>query len=258
MSKLNWINCKLVKIGKVNVFKADTLEDGYAQGSGIKINTSFLKFIKKIIWPLLKMHNDFFIDGFIEYEIGKIIKKYILHNTTFLEIGCGDMSLRRFIPKNIYYNALDLEISDFHISKTAKEKNINIAIASATSIPLESNKASVIVSTETLEHIPKIKDAINEIYRIAIPGAIFICTIPNNFCYKYKKKGPHPGHINNWGFESFKFFMESNGYKLIYKKMIGWWIPIPLWITKISYQLPFSSKDEYYNTNFIYVFKIIK
>ena len=258
MTKIKWRDGNLIKVCNVTIFKANKLDRGFNQGSGIKIDSKLIRSTKRIIWPLLKIRNDFFVDGFIEREVGKLIKKYITKNTTFLEIGCGDMSLRRFLPNSIYYNALDLELSDFHISRIAREKNVNIAIASATSIPVESNLVSMIVSTETLEHIPKIKETIDEIHRIAIPNAIFICTIPNNFCYKYKKKGAHPGHINNWRFEDFKNFMKSSGYELVHQKMIGWWIPLPLWITKTSYQIPLSSKNEYYNTNFIFVFKVIK
>jgi len=37
--------------------------------------------------------------------------------------------------------------------------------------------------------------------------------------------------------------------------MKGFWIPITISPGKASYQLPISSKNEFYNTNFFFVFK---
>ena len=110
------------------------------------------------------MRSDLLIDGFIEREIGKLIKRYIVEESVFLEIGCGDMSLRRFVPSDIWYNALDLELSDFYIIGVLRGKqNINIVLSSATEIPAPSSAVSLIVSTETFKHIPEIDKAIKGI-----------------------------------------------------------------------------------------------
>ena len=37
--------------------------------------------------------------------------------------------------------------------------------------------------------------------------------------------------------------------------MKGLCIPIPKKLTDVSYQLPMTLKEEYYNTNFFYVFR---
>ncbi len=77
-------------------------------------------------------------------------------------------------------------------------------------------------------------------------------------CNKYKKKGPYGYHINKWKNEEFIEYMKSNKFEYIEGIMKGKWIPFPLWITGTSYQLPLSSKSEYYNTNFFYVFRVTK
>ena len=169
------------------------------------------------------------------------------------------MSLRRYLPRNIYYNAHDLLFSEFQLKRVLKAGNrINIAIASATKIPLGSNFASLIVSTECFEHIENVDLAMDEIHRVSVGGAKLICSIPNNYCYKYHKKGPHTEHINNWSYNGFIEFMASHNYKFLNGYMKGFWIPLPLWLTKKSFQLPISSTDEYYNTNFFYIFEVIK
>lgn len=258
MNKIEWTTDNYVLVNEHKILCVNNLKDGYNQGAGIKRLSELQIIIRIILWPLFKFYSGFLIDGFIERNTGTLIHKYILETTTFIEIGCGDMSLKKYLPKNIFYNALDLEISEFHIRRNINSKNINIILASATDIPADSNIASMIVSTETFEHIPEIEKAIKEIHRIAKPNAKVICSIPNNFCYKYKRKGAHKGHINNWTYEGFIKFMNLNGFELLEGYMKGFWLPLPLWFTKTSYQLPIASRLEYYNTNFFFVFNVTK
>jgi len=259
MNKIDWETTFYETAGKYRVPAVPNLADGYNQGSGIKRNSEMKLMLKRAAWIPLKLRNDLMVDGFIEWEVGKLIKKYITTKSVFLEIGCGDMSLRKYLPSNIWYNALDLEIADFHIVTALKStQKINLVVASAVEIPALPDIASLIVSTETFEHIPEIDRAIEEIYRVATPDATLICSIPNNYCYKYKKKGPHSDHINNWEYNEFIEYMKAHHFEFVEGFMKGRWIPIPSWITKTSYQLPFSSKTEYYNTNFFYVFRARK
>ncbi len=196
------------------------------------------------------------VDGFIKREVGKLIKKFLRHNTEFLDIGCGDMSLVRFLPSNLWYNAIDISLSEFHLKRVLnKREKINVALASAASIPLDSASISLAVSTEVLEHIPDIDKALSEIYRILKPGGILIISIPNNYCYKYQKKGPHPEHVNNWTFKEFKEYIINQGFIYLEGYLKGFWIPLKIVPGTASYQLPISSKNEFYNTNFFFVFK---
>ena len=259
MEKIEWKTNNYKTIADHKIPCSSNLEDGFKQGSGIKPSSNLMLFFKQVFWPFLNFRNGLLIDGFIEREIGKYIKKYISTDSVFLEIGCGDMNLKKYVQNPHWYNCLDLEISDFHILRTLKNSNnINLVLASATEIPTSSNTASLIVSTETFEHIPEIDEAIVEIHRVAKSDAHLICSIPNNYCYKYMKKGAHEKHVNNWKNEEFIEYMKSHNFEYIEGFMKGKWIPFPLWLTKTSYQLPLTSKSEYYNTNFFYVFRVIK
>ena len=257
-NRLQWKVQSRVSFGRYELPCGEALSDGYNQGSGIKKNAPWLRTFKSIVWPLYRLRNGVLVDGFIERAVGRLIRKYVSHESIFLEVGCGDMGMRRFLPKGIWYNAFDLQLRDWHLTRVLKEPNVNIALASATNIPLLSNSASLIVSTETFEHIPEIGAVFDEIHRIAAPGAHLLCSIPNNYCIKYKRKGPHPGHVNNWTFEGFKLFAKEHGFVFVEGCMKGRWIPLPVWLTETSYQLPVTSKAEALNTNFFYVFEAVK
>jgi SAM-dependent methyltransferase len=259
MGRIEWQTSTFQIVERHKIPCVADLEKGFHQGSGIKRNAKIKLLLKQAVWPFWKFRTDLLVDGFVEKEIGRLIRRYFERGSVFLDIGCGDMSLRRYIPRDSWYNAIDIELSDFHLKRVLrKSRHVNVALASATKIPVETGTVSVIVSTETFEHIPEIDRAINEIYRISTHDARLICSIPNNYSYKYTRLGPHEGHVNNWTFDGFIDFMKSHNFDFVKGFMKGWWIPFPLWITETTYQLPLSSRSEFLNTNFFYVFKIRK
>jgi ubiquinone/menaquinone biosynthesis C-methylase UbiE len=243
-------------LGKYKIIGNNRVWYDTSQRVGIKKEKGLSLVMKQIAWPFYSLLSFFIIDGFIEREIGKLIKKYLKHNDIFLEIGCGDMNLKRYIPRNMWYNAFDVLLSDFHLKRSFRERyKINIALASAEKIPLKDNSVSFAVSTETLEHIRNINKALLEISRVLQKDGYFVVSIPNNYCYKYQKKGPHEDHLNNWTFRGFIEMMKKYNFKLMKGFMKGYWIPLPNWITSWSFQLPIRSKEEKFNTNFFYVFQ---
>lgn len=258
MSKITWKTAKTISIGNYSIPLAEDLLNKPDETVGIRRNSRLKLAVKTIIWPIHKVFSNLLTDGFIEKTIGKWIKKYCHSETTFLEVGCGDMSLHRYLPRSITYNAFDISLSEFQVRRIRNKPNVNIALASATNMPVDNNTADIIVSTECLQYIADVEKAIEEIHRVSKPKAKIIISIPNNFCYKYQKKGPHPYHVQNWTYQDFIDLMESYGFKLLEGRQLGYWIPLPLWLTKTSYQLPIKSKNEYFNTNFFYVFETIK
>lgn len=246
-------------MGPYTIPCAEELANQSDHNHGIRHDSPASRMIKSLAWPLFSLHNDLFTAGFIKATIGKQIRALVASDTIFLEVGCGDMSLRKYLPKNICYNAFDISLSEFHFRRVMrKNENINIALASATNIPIPSDSVNLIASTEVFEHIPNIDQALGEIARVAMPGAILLCSIPNNFCHKYYKKGKHPDHINNWSYDNFIHLMKTHGFKFLKGFMKGYWVPAPGWLTKTSYQLPLSAREEYYCTNFFYQFEIEK
>jgi ubiquinone/menaquinone biosynthesis C-methylase UbiE len=212
--------------------------------------------------PIIGLRSYLLGSGFLYRTIGKWLRANISKNTVFLDVGCGDLELRKQLPKNVAYNGFDISFSEYTLDLAVRLKSVNVAIASATDIPLKSNQVSVITATEVLEHLPSADEAtkaLNEVYRVAQSNAVFLVSIPNNFSFKYHAKGQHEDHHNNWTFQGFIDFLDKEKFKLVKSRKIGWWIPFPKYIEQgNSYQIPFESKYEYYNTNFLYMFRIIK
>ncbi len=259
MSKLDWQTENTVSVDSYDLACSDKLYDDAVRDKLIRKDSAVKHFVKTVCWPILSLQKKILVDGFICRTIAKWAMELINAETVFLEVGCGNTEFSSFLPKQVCYNAFDISLSEFHIKRFAKNrKNLNIALASATDIPLKSSSVNLTVSCEVFEHVPNLERAINEIHRVATPDATLLCSIPNNYCYKYRQKGPHPDHVNDFTYQEFIDFMESRGFSLQKGLMKGWWVPLPNWLTKTSYQLPIRHPKEFYSTNFIYQFKIKK
>ena len=254
MTRLEW------KVSKYFIFKGKKMPLGEdVPRNPIRQYSPFIKKAMPLIKPLAYLHNYFFTSGFVYRTIGRWIQENVNKNSTFLDIGCGDLALRRQLPKHVIYNAFDVSFSEYILDLALKLESVNIAIASATKIPLDANKASILTATEVLEHIPAIDTVLNEIHRVARPDALFLVSIPNNYCYKYHVKGQHEDHHHKWMFDEFVRYLESHRLKFVKGCKKGWWIPLPSYLTgKASYHLPITSEYEYYNTNFFFVFRVLK
>ena len=250
-----WTCKKFIKVGEVEVPL-----NLPAEGDYIRTNSPARKILHRILIKPYRLRDRLFVDGFIERNVGKWIKRYSKENDIILDIGCGDMRLYKYIPNDRVYYAFDISMNELFLKEklTKKNKSLYFAFASATAIPLDSNTADIVTCTEVLDHIPEYKDAIKEILRVIKPNGLFLVSISNNFCYKYKIKGQHERHANAWSYEEFISTMKSNNFDLIEGFMMGKWVRLPLWLVKTSYQLPLSSEKECYNSYFLYAFRAKK
>jgi len=250
-----WTCKQSLKIGEVEV--PLNLPAG---GSYIRTNSPLRKVLYRILIKPYRLRSRLFVDGFIERNIGKWINRYSKENDIILDVGCGDMRLYKYIPRNSFYYAFDISMNELFLKGKVKNTNQNLyfAFTSATDIPLDSNTADIVTCTEVLDYITEYKEAINEILRVIKPNGLFLVSISNNSCYKYTIKGTHEHQQNTWSYEEFINIMRSNNFDLIEGFMMGKWVRLPLWLTKTSYQLPLSSKKEFYNSYFLYAFRARK
>lgn len=210
-------------------------------------------------WPFVRMHDLLLVTGFLERAIARWLRKHTSSSSVVLEIGAGPLAMGCRLHKGSCYNALDIAYSEFALRRALKPRaNINPMIASATSMPIESSTVDFIISKEMFMYIPELEKALDEIHRVLKPGGKLACTIGNIRSYKYARKGISHDFANNFSFEEFKALVESRSFRCVEAFMKGYWIPFPLWLTKTTLNLPITSREEYYNTNFLYLFEAVK
>jgi hypothetical protein len=100
-------------------------------------------------------------------------------------------------------------------------RSVNIAIASATKIPKDSNQISIFTILEVFDDIPEMDKILFEIHSIAKSGVLLLVSIPNNYCYKYHVKGQHKSS-RVCKFDRFIKWMKLNEFKYVKGCMKGW------------------------------------
>jgi len=99
LNRLTWQRKSIVSVGTYEIPCAERLMEQTNQKVGIRYDSQAKRVIKSLLWPLFSLRNDLFTDGFIESNIGKWIRELVRADTTFLEIGCGDMSLHKYLVR---------------------------------------------------------------------------------------------------------------------------------------------------------------
>ena len=99
-------------------------------------------------------------------------------NDRVLEIGCEEGPILEQLPESKL--CVGLEISSLSI-KRAKQKlssRCDFVKADGQRLPFKSNTFNVVICSETLEHVPKPEDIVEESYRVLRKGGRFIVTVP--------------------------------------------------------------------------------
>jgi len=124
------------------------------------------------------------------------VEKYNLQNKRILEIGCGRGGFAIFLSK-LNNGANEIVACDF--SQAAVDKgaayatglgitNVQWRCADIQNIPFDTSSFDVVISCETIEHVPNPAKAVQELSRVLKPGGKLILTTPNymNFVGLYR------------------------------------------------------------------------
>ena len=224
--------------------------------AGVRPNSSRQMLLKRLAWPVARASQAVRGHQYVHYILAKWLRSRLGPTTTFLEVGPGDMSFRRFLPADMAYNAIDFAVSEFQLRRVvARDPRVNLAIASVTDIPLPDACVDVVVAVEVLQHVGDIERGMAEIRRVMRPGGAFLVSVGNGESYKVERRGRNPYYVHFWNFAGFRELAERHGFRLVDSRQTGRWVPVPKWMSRESVHLPLSSSDERANCMFLYFFE---
>jgi len=222
---------------------------------GVRPNSSRQMLIKRLIWPVARASLIVRGHQYVHYILAGWLKTHLKETSALLEIGPGDMSFRRFLPRDMAYNAIDFAVSEFQLRRVvAQDPRVNLAIASVTDIPLPDSCVDIAVACEVLQHVGDIDRGLEEIHRVMRPGGVLLVSVGNGKSYKVQKRGRNPHYVHFWSFDEFKGLAERHRFTLLDSRQTGRWVPIPRWISRETFHLPLTSADERANCMFLYCF----
>jgi ubiquinone/menaquinone biosynthesis C-methylase UbiE len=145
-----------------------------------------------------------------------------------LEVACGRGGFVRALARNgAYAYGLDfsgtaVKIGHQRSLNFSDERHANFVQGDAHSLPFPDGHFDLIVSCETIEHLPDPEKSLFEFHRVARPGGMLFLTTPNYLnlmgLYEIYAKVRHPGRAPDQPYDRFQFFFQIR--KLL--RRTGW------------------------------------
>jgi len=182
------------------------------------------------------------------------LSDFVLDGKRILEIGCGRGEFACWFAAT--YSSVYKEFVAADFSKVAIEKGRNYALSKGIvginwtiqdimRIDYPENYFDIVISCETIEHVPKPFNAILELYRVTKRGGFLILTTPNygNFMGLYRgwlrltgRRFTEIGQpINKFVFYAkTKMWLRLSGFKVDYASTLNISYPSPLFKREVQ------------------------
>ncbi len=139
-----------------------------------------------------------------------------------LEVACGRGGFVRELARSgAHVTGCDFSLTALRVGQAKLRAQGNGTSAAliqgdAQALPFADESFDVIVSCETIEHVPDAQKALREMWRIARPGAKLFLTTPNYAnlmgLYDLYARVRHPGRRDDQPFDRRQWFPQIRGY----------------------------------------------
>jgi ubiquinone/menaquinone biosynthesis C-methylase UbiE len=147
-----------------------------------------------------------------------------------LDIACGEGYGAAAFQRAGAAHVIGVDISEAACSHASDKYGIDARIGSAEQIPLPDASIDVVVSFETVEHVPEPSRFLDECARVLVPGGRLIISTPNKEVYSRPGQPPNPYHCSEMTEGEFLSALQRfHGIKL-YSQHPNW---APRWSPRI-------------------------
>lgn len=112
-----------------------------------------------------------------------------------VDIACGEGYGSAGLLLGGARSLIGIDVAEEAVKHAIKKYRIDARIGSAEAIPLQNESADVVVSFETIEHVPDPQKFVSEAFRILRPGGLFIVSTPNATIYQ-ERISENPFHCS--------------------------------------------------------------
>jgi ubiquinone/menaquinone biosynthesis C-methylase UbiE len=158
----------------------------------------------------------------------RLVREYlgIVANLRILEVACGQSGfVRELANAGAQVTGCDFSSAALNAARSRFGANQAALIqGDAQSLPFADNSFDLVVSCETIEHLPRVQAALEEMHRVTSPGGRLLLTTPNYFnfmgLYEIYARFRHPTRKTDQPFDRRQWFPQV--HKWI--RQAGWTI----------------------------------
>lgn len=148
-----------------------------------------------------------------------------------LDIACGEGYGSFGLLSAGAKSVTGVDIDERTCAHAASRYGIEARVGSAEDIPLDTASVDVVVSFETIEHVPNPNRFVQEISRVLTPGGLLIISTPDRDFYRFVG-GQNPYHCSEMTKKEFQTLLGSVFPKVQlfgqYPYLARWWSPVSL------------------------------
>ncbi len=126
-----------------------------------------------------------------------------------LDIACGEGYGSSALLKAGALSLIGVDVSPETCEHARRKYGVDARVGDAQDIPLPDDSVDLVVSFETIEHIPEPARFIDECARVLAPGGIFVVSTPNRDIYReLTPAGSNPYHCSEMDLREFESFLK--------------------------------------------------
>ena len=185
------------------------------------------------------------LGGWFDRESGALFRDFVIAaDDQVLDVGCGNGRYLFFCAEQgAHVSWVDIEPHKVENMKEALKDSPAASLSGYVSdcqpMPFDQAFASKIIASEVLEHVENPAGFLSELYRIGLPGATYLLTVPHQKSEEAQKSfAPKeyfekPNHINIFTESELEALIQDAGFETISQENTGfyqamWWMLI--WI----------------------------
>jgi len=137
-----------------------------------------------------------------------------------LDVGCGDgLQLEAFSKYNPHLKLFGIDVSEKRIQRASKRVKASLLVGFANKLLFESGTFNKVMCSEVLEHVPKPRPILEEIYRVMKDNGTLVISMPYNqeitydICVYCGKTTPTSGHINSFNEKKIALMLRDVGFE---------------------------------------------
>ena len=162
----------------------------------------------------------------------RLVLEYIgdVAGLRILEVACGRGGfVRHLAGAGAHVTGCDFSAAALHATRLklcndGQPPPVTLVQGDAQSLPFAGNSFDILVSCETIEHLPEVQSALREMFRVTRPGGKLFLTTPNYFnfmgLYEIYARFRHPARRDDQPFDRRQWFPQVHRWI----RQAGWTI----------------------------------